>query len=221
MARTDTAHQVWEENWKSEEARADWLTPDETVEATLPMLHARGVQDVLDLGAGIGRHAILFARAGFRVSAVDGSRSGLAEIDRVAKEGRVAIRTLHGYMTELPLDTASIDHVLSFNVIYHGDEQIVRQSIAEICRVLRPGGTVQVTMLSKRNANYGVGEEISADTFVRADAADDKAHPHFYCSAGELVGLFEGFEVLSLEDRLHRKPGSWHWHLTAEKVGDR
>jgi hypothetical protein len=45
----------------------------------------------------------------------------------------------------------------------------------------------------------------------------DKVHPHFYCNAAELVELFSGFELLSLIDQEHAKPGSWHWHMLAER----
>jgi hypothetical protein len=48
----------------------------------------------------------------------------------------------------------------------------------------------------------------------------DKAHPHFYCDAGELVQLLRGFELVSLEDYEHRSPGSFHWHFVAEKPTD-
>ncbi|MEO1155184.1 MAG: class I SAM-dependent methyltransferase, partial [Pseudomonadota bacterium] len=92
---------------------------------------------------------------------------------------------------------------------------VVRRAIAEIRRVLRPGGLYQGTMLSKRNAKFGVGQEVAPDTFLKGDA-NEEPHPHFYCNASELCVLYEGFELLRLEDRLHTKPGSWHWHLLAE-----
>ena len=125
-------------------------------------------------------------------------------------------------MTELPFADGAFDYVLAFNVLYHGDPTIVHAAIAEIRRVLKPGGTFQGTMLSKRNAGYGLGTEIAPDTFVR-DAGDDlddsdKVHPHFYCNAMELVALYAGFELHSLKDAVHRQPGSWHWHLVAERL---
>jgi tellurite methyltransferase len=76
--------------------------------------------------------------------------------------------------------------VLAFNVIYHGDRPIVERTIAEIARVLKAGG-----MLSKRNTRYGCGLEVAPDTFV-VERDSDKNHPHFYCSAPELVALFRG-----------------------------
>ena len=107
------------------------------------------------------------------------------------------MRGHHGLMTDLPFADDAFDYLLSFNVIYHGDPNIVSRALAEIRRVLRPGGTwiLQLTMLSKRNVNYGRGDEIAPDTFVDRTADDDKVHPHFYCNAGELMVLLQGFEL--------------------------
>src|SRR3546814_5224903 len=112
-------------------------------------------------------------------------------------------------MTELPYADASFDYLLSFNVIYHGDGGVVARAIAEIQRVLKPGGLFHGTLLSKRNGSYGLGEEIAPHTFVIAGAEGDKGHPHFYCNAAELVTLFAAFEPLSLVDREHERPGHW------------
>ena len=71
-------------------------------------------------------------------------------------------------------------------------------------------------MLSKRNGHFGHGEEISPDTFIYDhDGTGDEAHPHYYCNAGELIALFDGFELMSLSDidHSHRRPGHWHWHM--------
>jgi hypothetical protein len=42
-------------------------------------------------------------------------------------------------------------------------------------------------------------------------------HPHHFCDARDLLQLFSGFEPLSLVDREHDSPGSWHWHILAER----
>jgi len=60
------------------------------------------------------------------------------------------------------------------------------------------------------------------NTFVR-DAGDgddsDKVHPHFYCSAAELVTLLAGFELVSLRDLAQKKPSHIHWQFVAERLG--
>jgi hypothetical protein len=60
-----TTVEAWDERWATPEGRADWLVPDSAVAALLPVLKARGTQHVLDLGCGVGRHALLFAEHGF------------------------------------------------------------------------------------------------------------------------------------------------------------
>ena len=76
------------------------------------------------------------------------------------------------------------DYVLSWNVIFHGTMGDVGRRLAEIWRVLKPGGLYQGTMLSKRDAQFGLGRPVAPDTFVRGSEA--KAHPHYYC---DLAGL--------------------------------
>ncbi|ASP33257.1 class I SAM-dependent methyltransferase [Labrenzia sp. VG12] len=217
LERTDTAHFAWDKRWQTEAGRADWLKPADDVAMLIASLQQDGPVKALDLGCGVGRHALAFARAGFETHAVDLSEAGLQELEKSAKAGGVEVAAQLAPMTELPFEDNTFDYVLSFNVIYHGDPDIVKKAISEIARVLKPGGVYQGTMLSKRNGNFGLGTEVAPDTYVR-EGDDDKDHPHFYCNAAELVALFDGFELRSLEDKLHSKPGSWHWHLVAERL---
>lgn len=218
MNDTATAFEAWNSRWQSEAGRADWLTPEPEVVETATRLRDAGCRTALDLGAGVGRHALALARLGFQTTALDAAEHGLTELRRAAAAEGLAIRTDLGRMTALPYADQSFDYVLAFNVIYHGAPDVVAASIAEIRRVLKAGGLYQGTMLSKRNAQCGVGREAAPNTWVDDLAADDKAHPHFFCEAAGLVHLFAGFELFFLEDREHARPGSWHWHMVAERL---
>lgn len=216
--KTDTADQHWNDQWAGIEAGSKWLTPEEDVK-----LWAAGLTPgarILDLGAGVGRHAVWLAAQGFDVVALDAAPEGLAEIDKAG-----GVTTVEARMHALPFEDHSFDHVLSWNVIYHGDEDILLRTIAEIRRVLKVDGSYFGTMLSKRRlpveqSKYS-GREIGRNSWVFDAPGTDKIHPHYFCSAAELVALFSGFEVLSLEDREHAKPRSWHWHLKTERLGTR
>ena len=212
---TATAHQAWDERWRDAAGREEWLTPEPDIAAMVPLLRERGAKRTLDLGCGVGRHVRVFAGEGFESHGLDGSESGIAFALEAARRDGLTVDLKVGEMTALPYGDDFFDYVLSFNVIYHGDRSVVATAIAEIRRVLKPGGLFQGTMLSKRNGNYGQGTEVAPDTFV-LDGVDDKNHPHFYCNGAELVALFEGFELLSLGDRVHNGPEHWHWHLLAE-----
>jgi SAM-dependent methyltransferase len=154
---------------------------------------------------------------GFTVAALDASETGVTVTREAAREAGCQVGLGLGSMTELPYPSNSMDYILAWNVIYHGDGEVVRRCIGEIRRVLRPGGLYHGTMLSKRNVHYGEGYRIDPNTFA-GGASLDKEHPHFYCSGAEVLYLFEGFELLLLADREHHEPGSYHWHVLAERV---
>jgi tellurite methyltransferase len=217
QALTGSAIDSWEKQWGTEEGRAGWIDAHPAVVGLLPELKARGARRVLDLGCGVGRHALLLASEGFEVEAFDGSETGLTVLGETAKARGLTLGLKHGNADKLPYPDASFDFVLSWNVIYHGTLGDAGRRIAEIWRVLTPGGLYQGTMLPTRNSNYGLGRRVAPDTFV-LDGVEDKGHPHFYCDARTLVALFSGFEVLSLSQSEQKTPGSWHWNIVAERL---
>jgi tellurite methyltransferase len=77
MQISETAVDAWDKRWGTDAGRADWLDPHPEVTALLPELKARGASTALDLGCGVGRHALLLAESGFAVEAFDGSATGL------------------------------------------------------------------------------------------------------------------------------------------------
>ena len=213
----ETAYEAWDERWSDDEGRAKWLEPEETVRALVPTLKARGARTVLDLGCGVGRHALFLAEEGFRVHAIDAAEQGLRFARQSAAERHLTIALNLGVMTSLPYASGLFDYVLSWNVIYHGDRSVQRRAIDEIKRVIRPDGLFQGTILSKRHVRCGQGRAIAPDTYV-IDDSDERRHPHCYSSAAQVVADFEGFEMLSLVDAEHEAPGTWHWHLVAERT---
>jgi tellurite methyltransferase len=83
MARTlETAVEAWDKRWATAEGRAEWLELEPDVIALLPELKARGARTALDLGCGVGRHALFLAEHRLAVEAIDGSAAGL----KVARE---------------------------------------------------------------------------------------------------------------------------------------
>lgn len=218
--KADTAHEHWDAAWAGIRADSKWLKPEPDV-----LLWADGFEPgtrVLDLGAGVGRHALALAQAGFDVTAFDAAPQGLEALRRAAAENGLDVGIELGKMDALPHDDMSFDHVLSWNVIYHGNETVLLNTIAEIRRVIKPGGTILLTMLSKRRLwidrqKLKDPREVSRNTWVFDEDGSDKRYPHYYCDAREMLTLFQGFEVLWLEDREHDSPGSWHWHSILER----
>jgi tellurite methyltransferase len=82
--RLDTAHKYGDEWWGEAKTRSRWSEPDPAVTGFIPTLSARSARQILDVGTGIGRHALAYAREGFEVTATDASTTGLAELARCA-----------------------------------------------------------------------------------------------------------------------------------------
>lgn len=101
---------------------------------------------VLDLGAGSGNDTVLAAqRAGERgyVIALDLTAAMMRKLrDAVSREGPANIGVLQGSAEYLPLRDGSIDSITSNGALNLVPDK--RRAIAEMFRVLRPGGWVQI-----------------------------------------------------------------------------
>ncbi len=112
---------------------------------------AGGTGEVLDAGAGSGRSSlmVLLARPESRVLALDLYEGyfGIPDNtpDRLYGNAETAgvrdrIEVQVGDVREMPLEDGSLDAAVSAYVIDHLDREGVELSLAEIQRVLRPGG---------------------------------------------------------------------------------
>ena len=103
---------------------------------------------VVDVGCGTGALAQRLAEGGYRVTGVDPS-AGMLEVMRSRSPQVVAVQASG---TELPLDDDSIDLAITVAAMHHiALPDAVRQTLAEMVRVTRPGGRVLVWDHNPRN----------------------------------------------------------------------
>ena len=93
-------------------------------------------QDVLDVASGEGYGAALLAQTARSVIGVDVSAEAVAHAAEAYRHPN--LRFLEGDARHLPLDAGSMDTVVSFETLDHLVEH--DQFLAEVRRVLRPGG---------------------------------------------------------------------------------
>ncbi|MCR4402399.1 MAG: class I SAM-dependent methyltransferase [Firmicutes bacterium] len=93
---------------------------------------------VLDCGAGTGRCAIKFAKAGNEVLAIDVSGRILDRCRMNASLEGVRVSTLEADCCRIPLPSGTFDIVAFCAALHH--IQDVKQALAEAGRLLKPGG---------------------------------------------------------------------------------
>lgn len=124
------------------ESRTSREWDDLTVERVERLLAETPVEVILDAGCGYGRIAIPLSRNGYRIVGIDVSPIMLAEAQRRAEAANVSLDLRLGDLCDLPYDDASFDVVLcmwlTFNELLNERDQLA--ALAEMCRVLRPGG---------------------------------------------------------------------------------
>jgi len=101
-------------------------------------------REVLDVGCGTGRHALRFAAAGARVTAIDFSEEMLRKAQ--AKPGAAGVRfVVHDLAEPLPFPAASFDRVVCGLVVDHIAD--LAGLFAELRRVCAPNGRVVVSVM--------------------------------------------------------------------------
>jgi len=103
--------------------------PPEAIDWLLPS----GARNVLDLGAGTGKLTTRLVERGLHVVAVD----PIPEMLEVLRTSLPETPALLGTGEEIPLDDNSVDAVLVAQAWHWFDP---KRAIAEVARVLRPGG---------------------------------------------------------------------------------
>lgn len=183
--------------WEWEKAnQSPWLKPCEDSYYLANKWLSLGYKNVLDLGAGLGRHSILFAKQGFNVSAIDLSDYGMNNLREWADKENLNIDIKTGDMMALPYAGNSFDCVFSYHVISHTDSAGAKKVISEMERVLRKGGEIYTSMCSKDSLMYKSGPfKIDENTIIREEDGPEKGVPHFYADLDEILSLFHNFDI--------------------------
>lgn len=210
-------------NWDKVD-EAYWLEPAVDARTLVDRWTAARYSRLLDLGCGIGRHALLFARSGFEVAGFDLSPIGLARLRGMAAAEGLDILTAMGDLRELPFPDGSFDCVLAYRSIYHCDFRGLADSVGEVLRVLAPGGELFANFLSKESSYYASAEGAGPDPRVRMKLEEGGALlPHCYLDEEELRELLSGFDIRRLGlDVEPERPGASRYYtvIAASHSGD-
>jgi SAM-dependent methyltransferase len=152
-----------------------------------PLPPGRG-RTLLDLGCNWGRWTIAAARAGYRPIGIDRGKKAVRAARRVAGQLGIEAEYVLGDVRELPFPDASFDAVFSYSVLQHLAKEDVRTVVAELRRVLRPGGLVWIEMPNargplnlvrqvRRGFSAGTGQDVRYWTIPELRAAFGRIGP--------------------------------------------
>jgi ubiquinone/menaquinone biosynthesis C-methylase UbiE len=130
-------------------ARKDEQTP--WLERILRYRDATGL-DVLDVGCGQGIDLYRYAAAGARATGIDLTPRHVALARAHLRAMGVQAEVIIGDAERMPFPDDSFDWVSSNGVLHHTPD--IRQALAEIRRVLRPGGRATIIVYNRTSVHF-------------------------------------------------------------------
>ncbi len=156
---------------------------------------------VLDCGAGGARPPlVLFQQHGYQTCGLEISAERRQMARRYEEERGIDLQIQSGDMRQIPFADGSLSFVYSFNTIFHLNRAGIACAIAEIHRVLSPGGLCFLNFLSVDDEEYGRGEEVEPGSFLQNEDEHPTLHTYFADDEGD--AFFSLFELLRKEKRI-------------------
>jgi len=116
-------------------------------------LNAIAGKKILEVGCGAGAHSALFKSRGAKVVALDLTVGRVLSAQRKLQiVGQGSGCAIQGDAENLPFADGQFDVVYSFGVLHHTEN--TEQAIAELYRVLKPGGQAAVMLYAKSSYFY-------------------------------------------------------------------
>ena len=192
----NTGNAAWEAYWADKANHEWWELPAPEVVDFIASQPADRMPRVLDLGCGLGRHAIASALAGHRVTATDASTEAITHLNEWAARLGLSVETRICDVLAGGFAGGSFDIVLSYNVIYHGLRQQFARAIEHISFLLKPGGLLFFTCPTRRDGKYGFGKEVAPHTFL-CEKSITPGDIHYFADEADLDELLAGFRIVS------------------------
>ena len=185
----------WEANF-SEKPMMFGLTPSEAALSALKIFKKENIKEIVELGAGLGRDTIFFAKNKIKVDAFDYSQTAVKIIEKKSKDNNFSKLVSTKYFDvrgKLPYEDNSIkaifSHMLYCMALTNSDIEKLNN---EILRVLKPGGINIYTVRHFNDGDYMKGIYIGEDMYE-----NDGFIINFF-SEKKVNSLLKGFKNLRI-----------------------
>ena len=189
--------QHWEKNFSSKPEMFG-LDPSLPAKKSLKFFQEKKINKIVELGAGLGRDTIFFAKNSIHVTALDYSGSGIKIINEKAEKQNLSkyISTkIFDVRKKLPFEDNSIEacfsHMLYCMALTLNELENLNN---EIYRILKPNGINIYTVRHTNDGDYKKGIHRGEDLYE-----NDGFVVHFF-SKEKVNSLLNGFQNLKLEN---------------------
>jgi len=193
----DQQSQHWELNF-SNKPEMFGLEPSVSAIKALKIFKENKINNIIELGAGLGRDSIFFAKNNIKTKALDYSDSGIKIINNKIEKNNLSnvISTkLFDVRKKLPFKDNSIEgcysHMLYCMALTTND---LKKLNNEIKRILKPGGINIYTVRHTNDGDFKNGIHVGEDLYE-----NDGFIVHYF-SKEKVNSLLDGFNNITLEE---------------------
>ena len=194
--KLDKQSQHWEDNF-SNKPEMFGLEASKAAIKSLESFKKEKIYNIIELGAGLGRDTIFFAKNSIYVKALDYSFNAIKIINEKVKKNNLSnfVSTqVFDIRKKLPLPDSSIDGCFSHMLYCMAlSTQEIKNLNDEICRVLKPNGINIYTVRHTQDGDYKNGVHIGEDLYE-----NDGFIVHFF-SKEKIKNLSKGFNIIEIE----------------------
>jgi len=179
-----------------------FTNPHQDMDKLTKIFKENGVQRVLDLGCGTGRHLLFFSKKGFDVYGIDKSPKGLEIAKNWLDEENLSAKLTHQRIDQkFPYENDFFDVIISIQVIHHNLVKEILFSVKEIERVLKPKGFIFITVpflqaFNVKNDKWNL-KRVEKRTYI-PQSGPEEGLPHHFFTIAELKHVFSAFELLEI-----------------------
>ncbi len=194
--KLDLQSQHWESNFSSKPEMFG-LEPSFSAKKALKIFKEKKIHKIIEIGAGLGRDSLFFAKNSIHTTALDYSASGIKIINQKIKKNNLYnyISTkLFDVRKKFPFEDNSIEacysHMLYCMALTTSDLKTLNN---EIQRILKPGGINIYTVRHTSDGDFKNGYHIGEDLYE-----NDGFIVHYF-SEDKINSLLNGFKNISIE----------------------
>ena len=160
--------EYWETNYTNK-PKMFGLTPSFAAEEALKVFEKNNISNIVELGAGLGRDTIFFAKNNIKVEALDYSKTAVMSIKKKIKElnlSKFVSAKVFDVRKKLPFKNNSIQGIFSHMLYCMALKNLEVQNLNnEILRVLEKGGINIYTVRNFEDGDYKNGVHIEDESY--------------------------------------------------------